>query len=527
MTIWQSLTNLFRPAAGASPNSAPTTHARRLAGKRANGGRRARETVNQSGELVFGRLSYVEPPPDHESQWRVQDLDSRTLSRISPARLVELLADLSPEISRALFDFIRMFNPGHELTALQADGETLDERATTALAEFETTLKALYGSFDVVLSRLIFGGFMRGAFFGEVVLDRRGRLPIDFATPDPFSARFKKEADPDRGEIWRLGQWVNGEFRRLDDVPTVRYVPIDPAPNSPYGRAPVAPALFTTLFLTGLLHDLRRVVAQQGYPRIVVTVNLEKLANAAPETAPLGSSEFENWVTATVDEIERVFASLEPDDAYITTDVVEVKNPVGAVDASSLGGIDALLATLERMAIRALKTIPLLLGVSEGAGETHANRQWEIYAAGIKSIQHLLESMLESLFTVALEAQGIQATVRFRFGELRASELLRDAQTEAMQIANEKAKYEAGWTSQDEASEAITGHPADEEEPRRQPAPSFGFGPDLIQGDGENEEVEETVDDEEDDRARLLAEIRAARAEVAQLIERQRNGRHA
>jgi hypothetical protein len=132
--------------------------------------------------------------------------------------------------------------------------------------------------------------------------------------------------------------------------------------------------------------------------------------------------------------------------------------------------------------------------------ETNANRQWEIQAAGIKSLQHLLETMLERLFALGLQAQGIQTDVTFRFAELRAAEMLRDAQTEMMQIANERAKYEAGWTSQDEAAEAITGHAADAPAPRVASA-----APGLAQDDGDGNE-------------RLLREIREARAAVEQAI---------
>ncbi len=48
--------------------------------------------------------------------------------------------------------------------------------------------------------------------------------------------------------------------------------------------------------------------------------------------------------------------------------------------------------------------------------------------------------------------------------------MLRDAQTEAVQIDNAVKKYLYGWTSQDEAAQAVTGHPADAPEPRALPA---------------------------------------------------------
>lgn len=317
----------------------------------------------------------------------------------------------------------------------------------------------------MVLNRLFVGAFLRGAFFAELVLDRRGRVPLDLVTPDPVTARFRRVDDPDRGPLWRLCQ---GQGVHIVDLnrPTIMYVPVDPLPGSPYGRPLAAPALFSSLFLLGLLHDLRRVVAQQGYPRLDLAVSLERLMAAMPADLEADSEALKNWVAATISEVQTVFNGLQPDDAYIHTDVVTVNRPVGAVDASSLGGVDGLIKSLERMLTRALKTMPLLMADTAGASEANANRQWEVHAAGIKSLQHLAENLLSRLLTLALQAQGLPATVEFRFAELRAAEMLRDAQTENLQIANARAKYDAGWTSQDEAAEAVTGHAADVPEPR-------------------------------------------------------------
>jgi hypothetical protein len=246
----------------------------------------------------------------------------------------------------------------------------------------------------------------------------------------------------------------------------------------------MSPAIFLAIFMIGMLHDIRRVVQQQGWPRLDLAVGMEQLVATMPPEAGPGSEEFQKWVEAAIDEISEVYASLEPDDAYVHTDIVAVNRPVGAVDSSSLGAVDGLIRGIERMVTRALKTMPLLMGLQEAGSETHANRQWELHAAGVKSVQHLLEAMLQKLLTIALRAQGLQATVQFRFAELRASEELRDAQTEQMKIENAKSKYEAGWISQDEASLEVTGHEADQEEPRRAAAP-----PPMVQGDGDGEPV--------------------------------------
>lgn len=466
MTLWQRLTSFWRR----SPPLRGISHTRALPS--------GRVTVDSARPLFPGGL-VITPPPDHESDWRLLNLDSRTLDRESPARILELLADLSPEVSKALWDFLRNCNPGWTCKAYPPGTDRADERAVVnlpaqeALDAFLNTLKGYYGAADVVWNKLFMAAFLRGAFFAELVLDKRGRMPVDLAVPDPKSVRFKEAIDPARGQIQIPGQWIDGKFVEFTQI-TVRYLPIDPMPGVPYGRPLASPALFSSLFLLGLLHDLRRVVQQQGYPRLDLSIDTEKanLAfNMGPKTNPDSTAmTFDQYVASLVAQVQTAYAALEPDDLYIHSDIAVFNKNVGTVDASSLGAIDGLIEALERMATRALKTMPFAFGLSESTTETQATRQYELYAAGIKSLQHYAENLLEHFLTLALEAQGIAASVRFRFSELRSAERLRDALSEAAEIANEKEKRTQGWITQDEASEKITGSAAVGPEPQMQTA---------------------------------------------------------
>ncbi len=434
--------------------------ARALAGG-ARAGRSApagRVSVDNATGPFQGFLTIL-PPPDHESNWRLLNLDSDTLDRLSPAKLMEMLADVSPDVSRALWDFLRLSNPGWEAQATRPGSDDPDPRAQAVLDAFLNQLDDMHGAIDVVFARLFLAAWLRGAFLVELVLDQAGRAPVDLATPDPASVRFQKAQDPVRGTVQVPGQWQEGRFVPFDR-PTIRYIPIDPFPGSPYGRPIVAPALFAALFLLGVLHDLRRVVQQQGYPRVDLKILAEKIQAAMPPELENDPKAMQEWVGAAIDEVKTVYSQLQPDDAYVHLDAVEVNRPVGTVDSDSLGAVDGLIKALERMLVRALKTMPLMMGTTDGVSEANANRQWEIFAAGIKSLQHLAETLLERLLTLGLQSQGVQASVRFRFGELRAAELLRDAQTEALLIANAAAKRDQGWIGQDEASVEVTGHDA-------------------------------------------------------------------
>lgn len=432
-------------------------------------GERVRLSSDSTAGGLAGSLTTYQAP-DSETRWRSWDLDSQTLDRLSPAELVKLLCDLSPDVSRALWDFLRMCNPGWEVRALGADGETIDPKGQAILDAFMARLQAHYGSADIPINRLFTAAFVRGNFFAEIVMDERGREALDLATPDPNSIQWRKRIDEERGEVWEPFQWQKGKQVAITGE-TVRIVPVDPLPGEPWGRAPVSPALFTVLFTLGLLHDLRRVVSQQGYPRLDIEIDLEMLKAMAPANVQRDSSAFTAWVAAVVTEIRGVYETLQPDDAYVHPSFVKVNRPVGTVDADSLAGVDALLNFLETQAIRALKSMPLLFGAADGVSEANANRQWEIHVAGIKALQHLNESLLEHLLGIVLRAQGSQARAEFRFAELRASEMLRDAQTEAAVIANALQKYLNGWISQDQAAAEGAGvEAADAPEPRAQAA---------------------------------------------------------
>lgn len=426
----------------------------------------SRVTTDTPADMYASALATV-APFSADNYWRTIVLDKDPLSRISSWKLMELMADVSPEISRALSDFVLMCNPGFEARAVRPGTDDQDKVAQAELDAMIATLGRLYGSPKVVIDRLFIAAALRGAFFSETVFDEEGRELIDFATPDPAYIHFRRVRDPQRGPVWQLGQYQNGQFVILDR-PTISYIPIQPMVGRPEGRPIFSAALFTGLFLLGVLHDLRRVIQQQGYPRIDIEIDLEKLKESMPEDMGSDPEVFMEWADSVVKLVQSVYSGLEPDDAYIHASFIKVnKQTVGATNTSSLGAIDGLFKALERMCTRALKSVPLLMGINEGTTETLANRQWEVYAAFIKSIQQLCEAMLEYQFGLGLQAKGVYATVEWRFAELRAAELLRDAQVDLLKATVAAFKYSQGWISQDQAAQQGAGLiKADAPEPR-------------------------------------------------------------
>lgn len=429
---------------------------------------------------LWGTSWAITSPPDHESMWRLSNLDVEHLDSRSPKELLDMLIDLSDEISKAVWDFQRLCNPGYECKVYALGNDKVESPQGKAhIDEFLAQLRDLHGSVDVVLGRFFMGAYLRGAFCGEIVLDAQARGSVDLVAPDPFSVRFKKVIDPVRGEVWQPGQWQGAKFTPLD-IPTFRYIPVDPAPASPYGRSLASPALFTAIFMLGLMHDVKRVIMQQGYKRMDIVMDME-LARDAFDMDPQGYDTLGAYVQAAIAEVRDTYRQLEPDDAFFHTDIFTLSVPVGTVDSDSIGAIDVIIERLEKKITRALKSNQVVMDTGENTNETDSNRKWEIHAAGIKSLQHRCEDMLESLLNLSLRAAGIQARVEFRFAELRASEMFRDEQTRAMRIQNSRNEYEAGYTSQDESSNNAVGHDADQEEPRK-PIVKLDFAQDNNNG---------------------------------------------
>jgi len=429
--------------------------------------------VSKDHPESYGRVPRLRAPSDPQSLWRVEDLDRAALDILTPAELLQLLCDISPECSLGLWNFLRFANPGWEAKVYRAGTKEPDPEGQAIVDAFFARLTSLHGSADVPLNRLFTGDFLRGAKAMELVLDADARTMLDLATPDAFTIRFETRPDPILGEVDVPFQFSGRapSQRIYLDIPTFKYIPVDPFPGTPYGRPLVTPALFPTLFTISMLHDLKRVIAVQGYPRIHVQIDSEKVASMAE--SDMTNEEYMDLMDEIVEQVRVTIDELEPDQTYVSSDIVTMNRPIGTLDASTLGMVDGILRALERMTTRAVKSMPILMGIGDATTEVGANRQWEAWSAGIRTLQHGGEQGLGQLLNLGLRAAGRQSECVFRFQELRQSEEVRDAQALQLRLDNAFSAYAFGFVSLDEACLMALNHlpdPAAGDEPRLLPS---------------------------------------------------------
>lgn len=452
-----------------------------------------RTSVSAAGQNLTGTGWTLVPPTDHERAWRLNNIDVQNLDIYTPQQLLYMLCDLSPEVSAAHWHFNRMCNPGYKYKAFNLGPEKVENVPAKDHIDFVfTLLKLKYGAADIVINRFFTGAFFGGAVVSELVLDAGARETLDLVSPDPYSIQFRRKPDALLKELWEPGQQQGRDFVSLA-IPTFKYLPVDPVAASPYGRPLASPALFSAIFSLSIMHDVKRVIMQQGYKRMVISLDTEK-AQDGYSYDPQNYETYGAYVKDAMEQVRLTYSRLEPDDALMMTDIFHLTDSTGVVDSQSMLAIDSIIERLEKKLTIALKSNGVVMDTSNNTNESDSNRKWEIFVAGIKSIQHLVENMMEAQLENSLRAVGLQARVEFRFAELRASEMLRDEQTRAMRIQNSRNEYAAGYISQDEASEKTVNHPADVPEPRE----ALEAIEDMNTGD--NNDGEEALNQASDDR---------------------------
>jgi hypothetical protein len=559
---------LYQPEYGIQPNQAsllPPNQQRDFASALPTTATKAVRGVRQtqpSNLNPLGTLSYNFIP---RRQW--QGLDVGTLeaygNTLQAQQLLELAADFSAEIGQALWNKIRLVNTGWNYKVMTANGKRELKAAKSWLDEWlRKSVNPNFGGLNTLINSWTHTAYLQGAIAGELELSEDLTEPLNIYSVQPYTIYFQRDETQAlvpfqlQAQAFFSGFGFSNQFAaavqkmygdgalgynaggttanandgsgagrsssypyiRLNSV-TFKYLPLDAPPDDPYGRPPAAPALQYLAFDLQMLTDIRIWAHANAWGRVDISVVEELILKNAPPSVmndPTGNAKIE-FVNNQMRRVSEAYASIGPDDAYFHTDAIKVNH----ADASGKG-FDAvkLVLMIERKMIRALKELPVFMGSNEGTTETHGSIQLEIYARGIGSIQSLINSLLESLCTVALQVVGYDAVCVGEFAPMRTIDRQRELAADKSQAELAAYKRDQGWITQDDASIQVTGSEAvgpapapapvaaknpngdddgnDEEEVADANSPGNLKGKNKIKVDDQDEEEDEDKDKEED-----------------------------
>lgn len=380
----------------------------------------------------------------------------------NPSQLIRNFLESSPDMSATLSAYLRTGIPKtYKLTAHDLDG-SINPEATRLVHELLARITFLSDptlgynpttdlqSLSESLGREL---LLDGAMAVELVLDEMG-VPSYPAPVAVSTLQFKE--DKARGVI--PVQVVAGEEIELD-IPTVFYVSADQDLTTPYAISFFAVAVRSVLadeiFNNFLMRQLRRNIA----PRMVAKIVEEKVkASVAPDVLT-NPTKMQNYMDGLMGAIEAQLEELEPEDAIVSTDMVEyeTKTPGGGNGSSGVGTLlEKVRSILTDRVTAALKSLPAVLGRDTSSGSATTSTYLFLKSADI--IATKLSTLYSRMLTVAVRLLGKDCYVKFVYDPLDIRPKAEQEAYRAMQQSNTLNLLSWGFLTDVEASIELTGN---------------------------------------------------------------------
>ena len=411
--------------------------------------RRGRQTGDDSLMGAGMGLEQVVPRPNPTNSWKTLGIFRKNYLDLPYELLAQIALDLSPQVNKGLYDWLRFSNPG---ILIRED----NARAEASNLEFIRLLNSYYGSFKSHLDSMWAGIFTSGGLFIELVLDEGGRRPIDLAVNNPILAEFRRERHPVRGTIDRLGMQTRFGFRYLDDDPLVKYIGFDKLAGSPYGRPIIGPAVYAGLTLLALLQILQKVLANQGLSRMDYELDAEELLRLIDRNPDIAGDDeaTAQFISDQIEKVKNVLQNLEPDSDYVHMSTVKVNYGTSRIQTDTRG-LDTIISNLQRDVTNGLKSISSLSNMLDSTTETHIRSQLEYYVSAIQSTQDEVGDVLSQFFNTGNQVQGIRSDTGVHFLKQRTSDKKADAEIEQVRTDTVIKKLDSGIIDEREAREEV------------------------------------------------------------------------
>ena len=349
---------------------------------------------------VFGTVI----APEEDSDWKLQSINDADIAKKSASEILDILADASPDLSRALYDMHQNIVTEWTWTTNEND-EAGNKILQNAAYQMEHQLGESIG---VKIGKLVDAAFLKGALYAENIFHNEEF--VDIVILDPFNVRFRRAENEERGQYWQIGQDRGSDgFEPLNST-YVRYVPLIPRTEKPYGRPIAASAIYPIVFLLGMMKAVRQSIHIQAFPNRVYKINRKHLADAK----------------YTPEQINKIIDDLRPriiDQAkrsHLGTQFIEggefEAEIIGGINNMSYQGVEMLENILERMIIRGLKQFPINFAITEGSALSsgNADQQLEQFSNAIDSFMRRIENLFSIYGTQILNNYDRASTATFQ-----------------------------------------------------------------------------------------------------------------
>jgi len=392
------------------------------------------------------------------SPYRSRTADTlKTLRRIpDEASAIEFLKCVNPDVSMAVWNFVRLANQGNEMHFYTTDKS---KQRISAIEdewrEFAARVNEISNSgLDGLIDQFHYSSFLLGAMGCEVEVteDRKDIYDVYPVKPQTIEWELK--------EVNGRKTWVPYQYNGLKKVYLDKsnanffWVPADPDIGDPRGTLTLSPVLQAVDFQMQILQDLQAVLHHQGYPKNDVSISLEKMIALCPPNIRNNPVELDKWLGEQYDNIIHMLENMPPDGDYVHYDDMTVTMNQGANSSRGLD-VRAINELVDVQTLSGLKQMAIFMNRNQGVTESWGTVQFRIFCSGIASCQRGSKRLVEEIARLWLRVKGIQAVPVFKHNTIDWN-----SEEQRMTVNLLKQEFYAiaqlmGWIDKDMAAQEV------------------------------------------------------------------------
>ncbi len=403
---------------------------------------------------------------------------------------LDFLKRVHPDVSMALWNFLRLSNQGHQMHFYDTKDKRMHE-VESKWSQFaarvnEVSNAGLDGMMDILHQM----AFMRGAQAIEVEVNEQRTDIYDVHPVVPQTIEWRAEERNGRKV------WIPYQRQMMKEVSLEKgkanffWVPTDPDPDDPRGNLIMAPVLQAIDFQMQIFQDLAAVLHHQGWPRNDVKILLERMMKAMPPEIQANPKKQREWLKERWNEIKETMENMEPDSDYIHFDDIEIDMAQGGNANRSLD-VRAIAELVDQQTFGGAKQMSIFMNRNAGVTETWGTVQFMIFCSGIASVQRGSKRLIEEVARLWLRVSGIQSRPEFTHNKV-------DWQSEEQKVTVKLMWQEfwaiaqlMNWVDADKAaSETVDAEEAASDTPSENIRVSFSAGGKGGASDGDKDDGE-------------------------------------
>ena len=371
---------------------------------------------------------------------------------------IRSLGKASPDLSSALFSTTRMaVSPGYLVLSRNLDG-TLNEDGTRLAQQLCRRFDLLgpteggFNNFPSLRSASESLGrelMMLGGAGLELILGKT-RVPEGL---QPVSIEKIKWKYNGRKKV--PYQVLGGEEISLD-IPTFFYVALDQDLTTAYADSPVQASLQAILASQDFMNDLRRVFRRAIHPRVLAEIKEDLWRKNVPAEILHDPVKLQEFMDTTVSQIQNLLDGLNPEDALVLFDTLEVSYLTGGNNSLSKE-YETLANIINSKLASGAKSSAVVLGHDATGSTNIASTQSMLFVKNVEGgVQTKINEIYSRALTQAIRLFGVDAVVEFTYDSI---DLRPQSELEAFKVMKQDRvlkQLSLGLTTDAEASLIIT-----------------------------------------------------------------------